>query len=134
MSKLTVTWVESTRVYRVPGMSGCPSIVKVAEPVDPGGPPSKFVPTRLKLTFESLAWLDGVAEVSVGAAFTVKQPAHDPAPKSGFVTVMSCAPRVADPETVMFTVRWILESRATVFTVMPVPLNATVGVVSNPVP
>jgi hypothetical protein len=76
----------------------------------------------------------GVAEVTVGAGATVKQFEHEPAPVSGFVTVMLRAPVVAPAVIVMLTVIWVLLLKVVELTVIPVPENVATAPTAKLVP
>jgi hypothetical protein len=74
-------------------------------------------------------------EVTVGPAFTVKQPVQVAVPWSGLVTVTSRAVPVGAPaETEMFAVSWVEDTTVVEFTVIPVPEKLTFVPLANPVP
>jgi len=77
---------------------------------------------------------DGVGALTVGAAVTVRHPAHVAGPPSGFVIVSVRAPVAAPDVTVTLRVNWVAPLRVTELTVTPVPDTSTVGVPENPVP
>src|SRR5581483_939695 len=56
--------------------------------------------------------------VTVGAAFTVKQPTHEPEPPSTLVTKTVRAPLAALEATLMFAVMWVESVTVTLLTVM----------------
>ena len=76
----------------------------------------------------------GVTDVMTGPVLTVKQPAHDPTPPSGFVTVTSRAPTGAVDATEIISVSNVELVNVTDLTVTPEPLTATVAPETKPVP
>jgi hypothetical protein len=107
-----------------------PEIVTVAPLTNPVPVMITFV-VVLCVTETGLAVL---GDVTVGAAFTVKQFVQEPTPASGFVTVAFPAPVVAFPATVMFAVSDVAETNDVEFTVIPKPENVAVAPFTNPVP
>ena len=77
---------------------------------------------------------DGLVEVTVGAALTVKIPTPIPVPESGLVTVTLLVPVVAEPETVMFAVSDVALPNVVELTVIPVPEKEATAPETNPVP
>jgi hypothetical protein len=107
-----------------------PEIVTVA-------PLTKPVPVIVKVTvcpFVTVCLLADVGNVMVGAAFTVKQLAHEPLPASGLVTVTFPAPVVALEETVMFAVSEVEDTKVVEFTVIPLAENVAAAPLTKPVP
>ncbi len=77
---------------------------------------------------------DGLVEVTVGAALTVKIPTPIPVPESGLVTVTLLARVVSEPETVMFAVSDVALPNVVELTVIPVPEKEATAPETNPVP
>src|ERR1019366_8111927 len=96
---------------------------------------TKFVPVTV------MFWLvapssreDGVVEVTVGAALTVKIPVPVPTPASGLVTVTFPAPVVAPEEIVMLAVSVVALTKVVELTVIPLPEKVAAAPLTNPVP
>ena len=64
----------------------------------------------------------------------MKQPPHEPLPASGLVTVTLPAPVAAPEDTVTLAVSEVAETNVVEFTVIPVPENAALAPLTNPVP
>ena len=98
-------------------------------------PLTKFVP-KIEMFWLVAPWPrdDGLVEVTVGAALTVKTLVPVPTPASGLVTVTLLAPVVADGETVMLAVSEVALTKAVELTVIPVPEKVATAPVTNPVP
>ena len=74
----------------------------------------------------------GASDVTVGFGFTVKQAVQTAATLPGLVTVMSWAPRPAEPPTDTATCRLVAETRVVLMTDTPVPDTLVVTPGSNP--
>ena len=98
-------------------------------------------PVTKPVPFTVMFWLDapwplddGLVEVTVGAAFTVKQLEHVPTPASGLVTRTLPAPVVAVGEIVTFAVSWVADTKVVEFTVIPEAENEAAAPETKPVP
>src|SRR5205085_711000 len=63
----------------------------------------------------------GLVAVTLGAALTLKQLAHEPVLASGSVTVTARVPTVAAGSTVMLAVSWVALTNVVELTVIPAP-------------
>jgi hypothetical protein len=127
MVTLAVSSVDDTKVVEF-------TVMPLAEKAD-DAPLAKPVPEIVTFWLVAPRPLElGLVEVTVGGAFTVKHPVHDPVSRSGFVTVMFREPVVAFPATVMLAVSWVAETNVVELTVMPVPENDVVAPDWKPVP
>jgi hypothetical protein len=114
MVTLAVSWVDDTKVVEL-------TVTPVAEN-EADAPETKPLPLIVMLWFAALRPRElGAADVSVGLAVTVKQPAHVPTPASPLLTVIVLAFAVAPVAIVMFAVTCVAETNVVEFTVMPVP-------------
>src|SRR6266540_6131330 len=114
---LAVSWVELLNVVEL-------TVMPVPEKVT-AAPLTKSVPVTATFWVVLRYPKSGLVEVTVGAAFTVKQPEHEPVPVSGLVTVTSRAPVVAPAEIVRLAVSWVELLNVVELTVMPVPERVT---------
>jgi hypothetical protein len=126
---LAVSWVADTNVVEFTVM---PEAENVA-----AAPETNPVPLTVMLWLVAPRPLElGLADVTVGLAFTVKQVEHVPVPASPLVTVIDRKLVVALPEIVMFAVTCVAETNVVEFTVMPEPEKevARLPPLTNPVP
>ena len=101
---------------------------------DTVAPLTKFVPMTVTVSVVFLGDDEGLVEVTVGPALTVKQPVHDPLPVFKLVTVTLRAPVVAPAAIVMLAVTWVALLNVVELTVMPVPENEAVAPLAKFVP
>jgi hypothetical protein len=122
-----VTCVDDTKVVEFTVM---PDAEKLAE-----APFANPVPDTVTVWFVAPSpFDDGLVEVTVGAALTVKHAVHVPTPASGLVTKTSPAPIVAVDEMPTLAVSCVTDTKVVEFTVIPLAENEAVAPETKPVP